>query len=286
MSEDKRELAEEKDIKQRGQVAGFFISGWNNIVRMMASNVLYIIFNIPSLFIGVAYSFIFLPVLIPAFKWESFVYVQLSDGTSALSSGLFILLMFFFITFMLSGLLVCIGPFQAGFNQVYKDIRGGTSFSFFGSFRNGLKNNWKKSLGAMFIGILVSAIILLAVSFYMNMHTTAGTVIGAVFVVLLFAFILIQNFVYQMIISTDLKLSRIYKNAVLFLFIRFVPCIGASLLVFLFYFMIPFVLLMSSSYVTLGIFVFFYTFIVISWMQFFLSSFASGLIEKYVAADD
>lgn len=278
--------------RAKGPFAHFFISGWNHLVRLMAVNALFVLFNIPAIAIAALYAIVFMPGLINAFDLYKFISVPSNAGmvtpieTNVISYQLLSLLYVFFIASVVASLLICVGPFQTGFAQVYKDIRNGTSVSLFGSFRNGLKNNWKKSLGSMFIGILVSAIILLAISFYMNMHTTAGTVIGAVFVVLLFAFILIQNFVYQMIIYTDLKLSRIYKNAVLFLFISFVPCLGASLLVFLFYFIIPFVLLMSSSYVTLGIFVFFYTFIVISWMQFFLSSFSSGLIEKYVAADD
>ena len=281
MSEDNRELDLDKDYKARGPVARFFISGWNNIVRLMGANALFIIFNIPAIVFSFLLSILFLPVLIPAFTT-----VTEADGSFVIATDLILLLAVGFITFLLSGLLVCVGPFQAGFAQVYKDMRNGTSFSLFGSFKTGLKAGWKKSIAAMFIGMIISAILLLAVSFYMNMHTTVGTVIGAVFIVLLFAFILVQNFVYQLIVSTDLKLFKIYKNAVLFVLIRFIPCLGAGVIVFLFYYLIPFVLLMSASYLTLGIFIFLYSFLVIAWVQYFLSYFAAGLIDKYVAVDN
>ena len=112
------------------------------------------------------------------------------------------------------------------------------------------------------------------------------SITDSIFIVLLFAFILVQNFVYQLIVSTDLKLFKIYKNAVLFVLIRFIPCLGAGVIVFLFYYLIPFVLLMSASYLTLGIFIFLYSFLVIAWVQYFLSYFAAGLIDKYVAVDN
>ena len=86
-------------------------------------------------------------------------------------------------------------------------------------------------------------------------------------------------------VSTDLKLGKLYKNAILFLFIKFVPCLGLALAVMLVYIVIPFVLLMSASYLTLGIFVFFYSFLAISWSQYLLSYYAGYLIDRYVAED-
>ena len=151
------------------------------------------------------------------------------------------------------------------------------------SFKSGMKNNWKKGLVSMLIGIVLTPVLLLAIGFYLNFQNGIGTIIGAVFIVLLFALILVQNFVYTLIVSTDLKLGKIYKNAIIFMLIRFVPCLGISLVIMLFYVIIPFILLMSASYLTLGIFMFLYSFLVISWVQYFLSFYTGRLIEKYVA---
>ena len=82
--------------------------------------------------------------------------------------------------------------------------------------------------------------------------------------------------------STDLSLFKIYKNAFLLLLIRFIPNIGVSLVVFVFYIAVPFYLLMSASYLTLGIFVFLYSFLCISWVQYFLNSYTRRLIERFV----
>lgn len=278
----------EADIPDRpkGPVARFFINGWSNIVRMMGANALFILFNIPSIIVAYMYSVSFLPILIPSFDLENLITVTNGSGNEEVAFELFMLMAVFFITFLVSGLLICIGPFQAGFARVYRDIANGTSVSLFDSFKTGIRTGWKKSIAIMLIGDVVTAVCLLAIGFYKNLNSTAGTVIGTVFVILLIAFILIQNFAYVFVVSTDLKLGKIYKNSIIFLFIGFLPCLAVAATVLVFYCIIPFVLLMSASYMTLGIFIFFYAFIVISWVQYFITAYTVKMINKYVAIDE
>ena len=282
MDRERHGFDSDDSAKDRGPVARFFISGWTNLVRMMASNALFIIFNIPALVLAGFLSMVFVPWIAPSVIDIS-SYIDPVTGSDEAVFELYFLLVLFALTFLVSSALICIGPFQTGVAQVFKDIRNDTSVSFFSSFKAGLADNWKKGLAAMFIGLLITPVLLLATGFYLNFKTSLGTVIGIVFIVLLFVFILVQNFVYTMIVSTELKLGKIYKNAILFVLIRFVPCLGAFAVVFIFYFVIPFLLLMSASYLTLGIFIFLYSFIVVSWVQYFLSYFTDGLIKRYVA---
>ena len=283
-----------KNIEERakGPFAHFFISGWNHLVRLMGVNVLFILFNIPALAIAFGFAIIFMPGLVSAFELNKFITIPSNAGsitpaeTMVVSSQLLSLLFVFFIVSVVASLLICIGPFQTGFAQVYKDIRNGTSVSLFGSFKVGLKENWKKALVSTFIGIIFTAIIILAVSFYLNLKTDLGIIIGTVFCVLYVAFILVQNFAYNLMVTTDLKLGQIYKNSLLFLLIRFGHCLGLAIVAILFYIVIPFILLMSASYMTLGIFIFLYSFLVISWVQYGISYYTGCLIDRYVAEDE
>ena len=278
--------------RAKGPFAHFFMSGWNHLVRLMAVNALFLLFNIPAIAIAFLYGVVFLPGLVNAFDLSKFITVPNNDGVvlsaenTQLSFQLVSLLFVFFVVSIVASLLICVGPFQAGFAQVYKDIKNGTSVSLFSSFKTGLKENWKKSLGAMFIGMIFSAVIILAVDFYMNLGSDVGIVIATIFCVLYFAFILVQNFVYNLMVSTDLELGKIYKNAILFILLRFGPCLTLGIVVALFYIVIPFVLLMSSSYTTLGIFVFLYSFVVIAWVQYGMAFYTGQLIDRYVAADE
>ena len=146
-----------------------------------------------------------------------------------------------------------------------------------------MRTRWKRSLLLMLSGFILTAVFLLAISFYMNLHTVTGVVIGAVFIVLLVILIIVQNFAYSLTVSTDLKITKIYKNSILFFLIKFVPCLGIAAVILLFYCFIPFLLLMSASYLTLGIYIFFYAFFVVSWVQYFLVTYSESLIRRYVA---
>ena len=288
------DIKDKKELKERakGPFAHFFISGWNNLVRLMGVNVLFLIFNIPALAIAFGFAIVFMPGLINAFDLGNFIRVPVNEGmvtpiqTYAVSFELLLMLYMFFVVSLVASLLVTVGPFQTGFAQVYKDIRFGTSVSLFGSFKTGMKENWKKALVSTFAGIIISSIIILAVSFYFNMKTDVGIVIGTVFCVLYVAFILIQNFAYNLMVTTDLKLGQIYKNAILFILIRFGHCLALGLVAALFYIVIPFVLIMSASYTTLGLFIFLYSFVVIAWVQYGLSYYTGCLVDRYVAADE
>ena len=286
MAQDNNKNSNISDERAKGPFAHFFISGWNHLVRLMGVNVLFLLFNIPSLAIAFGFSIVFMPGLVSAFNLNKFISITADAGTEVVSYQLLSLLMVFFVISVTASLLICIGPFQTGFAQVYKDIRNGTSVSLFGSFKVGLKENWKKALVSMFIGIFLSAVFILAVSFYLNMKTDLGIVIGTVFCVLYVAFILVQNFAYNLMVTTDLKLGQIYKNSLLFLLIRFGHCLALGIVVVLFYILIPFVLLMSASYTTLGIFIFLYSFLVIAWVQYGLSYYTGRLIDRYVAEDE
>ena len=286
MAQDNNKNSNISDERAKGPFAHFFISGWNHLVRLMGVNVLFLLFNIPSLAIAFGFSIVFMPGIVSAFNLNKFISITADAGTEVVSYQLLSLLMVFFVISVTASLLICIGPFQTGFAQVYKDIRNGTSVSLFGSFKVGLKENWKKALVSMFIGIFLSAVFILAVSFYLNMKTDLGIVIGTIFCVLYVAFILVQNFAYNLMVTTDLKLGQIYKNSLLFLLIRFGHCLALGIVVVLFYILIPFVLLMSASYTTLGIFIFLYSFLVIAWVQYGLSYYTGRLIDRYVAEDE
>lgn len=275
------------DIESSGHsdntVRTFFKSGWSNLVRLMGANALFVLFNIPAIAIAYFFAVVFIPMMSTAMHWDVFITV-VEDGNTVISLQLYSLLVMYFVMALVSTCLVCVGPFQTGFVQVYRNIKDGVSISLLHDFKQGLKKNVGKSIAAMVIGIVISAILILAVSFYLNLASTVGTVIACVFAVLFFAFILVQNFVYNLMVATDLSLFKIYKNAILFVLIRFGPCLGVALLVVIFYFAVPFFLLMSASYTTLGIYLFLYSFVVVSWMQYFMAYYTDRLIDKYVAA--
>lgn len=275
------DIEPEFPVKQRDLLISFFAAGWSNLVRLMASNALFVIFNIPALIIAAILSAQFVPWLFSSIIDFS-DYIDPVTGSDEGVLQLYVFLVLFLLTFLVSGNLICIGPFQTGFARVYKDIFNEESVSFFDSFKAGMKAGWKKGIVSMLIGFIFTPVIFLAIGFYLNFRSVTGNAIAIVFIVILFAFILIQNFVYNLIVSTDLSLGKIYKNAFLFVLLRFIPNLGLTLVIGVFYIAVPFFLIMSASYITLGIYMFLYSFLVVSWVQYFISYYSGRLIGKYV----
>lgn len=281
---------------EHGPVYNFLYSFWAHILQIMAANVLIVIFNIPTMFAAYAISLFLLPRINSFFEVDNFIKVMEENGIAGndtLNNGivgadaavqLYFLLMVFCVIFLISSTLVCIGPFQAGFSQIYRNLRRQSGVFFFPDFKEGIVKNWKQSLASCLISAIVTCADLLAIGFYMNSGSKVGVFISAFFIAFFFVFMLIQNIVYQIMVSRDLPLHKIYRNAFLFFMMEFGPCLGMIGIMIIFLIIIPFVLILNTSYMTLGIFVFFYGFIMIAFVQYLLAFFTGGLLHKYMPA--
>ena len=271
--------------RPKGPVARFFISIGANIVRLMGTNVLFLIFNIPAMVVAYFYSIFVIPTLWSSYDIHTLLNIAQTDPMQDFTYVMFLLFLAVFVLLLVTSLLVCVGPLQAGFAQVYKDIRSGSIVSVFGSFKKGVKENWKKGLIVMINGLLVTAVFLLSVNFYLRMEMTVGTIIGGLFMFLTVLFVIVQNYVYTLMVYTDLRVGQMYKNAFLLILLSPVKTFGLIIAGFAVYLIIPFVLLALYSYLTIGIFAFLYSFLAIAMIQYLISCASAGLIEKYVADD-
>ena len=133
-------------------------------------------------------------------------------------------------------------------------------------------------------GLLVSAVFLLSINFYVRLDLTLGSVIGGLFMFLTVLFSIVQNYVYTLMVYTDLRVGSMYKNAILLVLLSPGRTVGLVMLGLMNYMFFPVVLLGLYSYLTIGIFTFLYSFLAISLTQYLISCAAAGLIEKNVSA--
>ena len=125
-----------------------------------------------------------------------------------------------FIYFVLCAPLLPMGLAQAGITNVTRNIaRSRHSFGV-SDFFDTVKTNWKQSLVAGIINLFVSLALCFGILFYYN---SAGLVadIGLGFLLMCFAvFSFMGYYIWFMIITFDLPLSRIYKNSFLLAFVN------------------------------------------------------------------
>lgn len=279
--------------EQHGPVFNFFYSLKTHFFTITSVNLLFLVFNIPMMLVAFAFVLLFLPYLNSVFVPADFVQFMIDSGVVGNQSindvgadaayQIYYLIVLFCVMFLLGSTLLVIGPFQAGFTQIYRNLHRQESVFIFSDFKDGMKNNWKQSLGASIISIVVTALCLLAIGFYLNVGTTWGTAIGTFFVILFFVFIIMQNMVYMMIVSRDIPLAKIYKNALLFFLLKFGPCMGLILMLIVMLILIPSMLLITTTYFAYAVVVFYYIVLVFGVVQYTIAYFTGELIKEYIA---
>lgn len=278
--------------EQHGPVYNFFYTFKTHYMMVMSINFLFAVFNIPMMLLAFVYTLWFLPRINSVFEPNNFVQYMIDSGVvgntaindvgSDAAFQIYYLVVLFCVMFLMGSGLLVIGPFQAGFSQIYRNLYRQEGIFIFSDFKDGLKNNWKQSLIASIISCVVTALCLGAIGFYLNMGTKAGTAIGTFFLLLFFAFIVIQNMVYTMIVSREISLKNIYKNALLFFLLKFGPCIGIILLLIVTLVIIPAMLLVTTTYFAYALVVFYYMTFIFGFDQFVIAYFTGELIKEYI----
>lgn len=298
ISEDRQEDRSVVAGPNRGSIPAFFSDIGMNIVRLMCCNILFVIFNIPAMFISYLILAFILPKMNSSLMPDEFTSYMIELGLHGQTNrssditgeeaaiNVYMLFILFCIMLLVTSLLVCIGPVQTGFAKAYGLFASGGSESSFKVFTNGVKQNLKQSVPAMLAGIAVTFVCLLAVSFYINIGLQAGLAIAVLFMVILCFFSLIQNIVYRIMVTRELPLAKIYKNALFFVLLRFGPSLGMVVLNVIVLAVIPFVLIMNAQIVTVGMYVFLYFFILTAVMHYLNNTFADSLIRRYMPAED
>ena len=274
--------------ENRTPVKRFFSSVGDNLTTLMGVNFLYAVFNIPMMLVAFAIVLILLPMANPVFVPDNFsafmadAGVIAAEGTDGLNRFYYMLMALCAMILMGTGL-ICLGPLQVGFSQVYRNIYRGGEVSLWGDFKEGVSKNWKQGLGAGFVSLIVTTVILGGLAYYSSGEGTVATIVSTLFAVLFFVFIAVQNIVYQQIVSIDLPLSKVYKNAYLFFMLRFGPFIGITGILVLTLMVIPFALIVTTTIFGYAFAVLLFLFVVI-WLCQYMYAFVTGeLINQYVA---
>ena len=261
-------------------------------LTITSANFLFAVFNIPMMLVAAFLVVAFLPLANPVFIPENFVAAleelgiagneSINDVGAGAADQLYFIIVVFAVMFFVGSTLLSIGPFQAGFAQIYRNLYRKESVFFFSDFKAGMTKNWKQSLAAMVVSIVGTVVMLFAIVFYHNQGTTFGTAISTLFVVMFLIFIIVQNFVFQQIVSIDIPLKKIYKNSILFFILKFGPCFGLIGVVIVFLLLIPFLLFISTTYFGYAVAVILYMTILLGFVQYTLAYYGQSLIEEYI----
>lgn len=121
-------------------------------------------------------------------------------------------------SFLINYLLVLIFPFLGGLTYVCRNYAREEHAFIFSDFVDAVKANWKQFLGNGFISITLYTLLYIAINYYQTQLSNSWFfyIPFALCVILAILAIFAEFYIPVMIITFDLKLKQIYKNAFIF----------------------------------------------------------------------
>ena len=280
------------DDPKQGPITRFFRTYTNKFFKLISTNLMFVLFNIPAMFVAYIGVIYFLPLINPVFEPTAFqnylsdlgiTAADASSTTGGAALQLYFLIVLFLVMFAVGMQLVSVGPVQTGLSYVYRNFARESATFVWSDFAMSFKNNWKQSLIATGISIVVTGVIMGNIAFYSSTYIGQyNRIFSTIFVMALVFYMCIQIFVYPLIASLDLKLKNIYRNAILFFIARFLPTIGIFLVDVVVLLVIPVVLLFSFTYAGFALAIVYYTFFAFSFVHYLNTFFVWQQIERYI----
>ncbi len=157
----------------------------------------------------------------------------------------------FFIGYIVISLLVCfpiitIGPFQAGFTYILRNFAREEHTFIFDDFKEQTKRNWKQGLAISLIDLIIVTGLIIEINFFRTQTGLASNILLWLSMFVFVVFSMMHMYIYQMVVTIELKVFHIYKNALMLTLIHFFKNIFV-------YFLCTAILLLLAIFIPLGI---------------------------------
>jgi len=232
-----------------------------NIVKV---NMLFGIFNIPAI--------IFLAVFAG--------YLQLLLTQNAGLSPEDMVSNLFFGTIPLMSIFIClplitVGPAQAGMTYILRNYSREEHAFIWVDFKEHALKNFKQSMIVGLINTVFTVLVILDIYFYLNFRTDNLLIVAAsAFIIVAFViFMMMSMYIYPMMVTFDLTIKQLYKNAFLFAIMKFFPNLLILVVIFV-------LLFFSFYYPVIGYILF--IFITMGLISFITNFYVYSKIDKYM----
>ena len=280
------------DDPKHGPFVRFFQTYANKFFKIVSTNFLSVLFNIPAILIAYTGVVYFLPQINPLFEPAAFQKYLTDLGITAADSAtsgegaalqIYFLVVVILVMFVVGMQLVSVGPVQTGLSYVYRNFARETTTFVWTDFVLSFKKNWKQSLIVTGITLVLTCLILINIVFYANVYSGPyAQIFSTIFFMAFVFFMCVQIYMYPIIASLDLKLKNVYKNAVLFFLGRLLPTLGIFLIDVVVLLVIPVVMLVSFTYAGFALAMIYYLLFAFSFVQYLNTFFVWQQIERYI----
>lgn len=247
-----------KDAPPKARIIVFFEVYFRKFWNLVKMNLLFNIFNIPA--------------VVAIFFISSFYYRDIIANDPMVD----ILSRFSFGAVFLCIPLITFGPAQAGLTYVMRNYAREEHAFLWSDFKeHGLKN-FKQAIIISLLDCVIIVVMGIALNFYASVKgdSILTTIPTAILVVSLIIFTIMHMYIYPMLVTFKLTVKQIYKNALIFAIIKFLPNLGILLLCAIL------ILVTFFFFPVIGIIL--YTFITVSTISLLTNFYVYPILKKYM----
>ncbi len=280
------------DEPPRGPVVGFLSILGRKFWKIIQINLMYLLFSLPVIFVAIFVSTLLINWMFPGVTVDTLANLIAATGfepaegiaiESYAASQLVIIYLIFGMTLM--GLsLVVLGPVHAGFTYVLRNYAREEHAFIWMDFKEQFAVNFKQSLGSMFISLVVTALLVFDFAFCFNTleFGILRTILMTLIVIAFVFWMIIQMYLYPMMITFKLPLKHLYKNSLLFSFFRLPLNVLILIICLALTFVLPIALFLIGSGLSILIGLFYYLFLMFSVNLLLVNFFVYRGIDKYM----
>jgi len=245
----------DKDAPKKPSFFVFFEVLKRKFWNLLKVNLMFILFNIPALVIA----FIL-----------SFYYLQKMPLTGKLED---LLIRFILATFMTLIPLITMGPVQAGFTYILRNYSREEHAFIWWDFKEHFVKNFKQGMAITGIDIVVVFLLGIALNFYTSSSNLLSVVATSFIALSILIFTIMHLYIYPMLVTVNLSVKNLYKNALIFSIIKLLPNILILILNLL-------ITIAAFYYVVVGVIL--YVLILPCLLGLINNFYVNPIIKKYV----
>ncbi len=198
-------------------IAHFFQLLFRKIFSLVQLNILHVLLN----FFVIGFIYVFTEVFMQPGIIDIITVATPVDQDLAAANYIakFFLCLFFFCVPV-----ICFGPFQAGFAYVNACFVNERHTFVFTDYFQKAKENFKKALIISLINLAVFYVAALAINAYLaNLasYRILGIAVLVFIVFMVVIFVMMNMYIWPLLVTVELSIKDIYKNAIMFVYMRF-----------------------------------------------------------------
>jgi len=256
-----------KDAPPKPRIKVFFEVYFRKFWNLVLLNMLYLVLNFPALILG---------FFISGYFMQKFLLQNVNAGDELLVLQQNLHIIFAVAIFLTCMSLVTIGPVQAGFTYVLRNYSREEHAFIWWDFKQAAKKNFKQSLIVSAIDLVLTMLLAIDINYYYNPGEKGivSNILSTTVLMIIFLYIMMHMYIYPMMVTFNLNIKQLYKNALMLSMAKFLP----NLLIISVCGLIWFFALFLYSFV----FIVFFLFILFSLIGFITNFYVYPQLIKYV----